>query len=289
MNSIKQPCSVVSGSEGWMQVCLDALDEFGYVIVQSVFDAEFCVKAAEKMRQVRQTQFHDLRKQNLIGDVDPPFVLGLMKYDQIFIETIVQKNIVELAQNYLGINAILRNQMGQFVSPIEQEHEGRMVFHNFHRQFRYIQNTCRLTLETGILLEDLHKDNGALTVIPGSHKSKGTPTEAELKKNEILLTAAAGSVLVLDGMTWHRELDNLTTSEFPLLTQQYCNHALKQYMDFPRYLGKEFIESCPALVRQLLGAISQPPANFNEYFKPIERDVYTKNAANCIVKVHQDE
>ena len=288
-NSIKQPCSVVAGSEDWMNLALNALDELGYVILQNVFESDFCVEVAERMRQARRIQFNDLRKEGLIGDEDPPFVLGLMKYDNVFIETIMQKDLVALAQNYLGAEAILRNQMAQFVSPIEEEHDERMVFHNFHRQFRYIRNTCRITLEAGILLGDLNSNNGALTVIPGSHRYKITPTETELKKHEVLLTARAGSVFLLDGMTWHRELDNLTTSEFPLLIQQYSNQALKQYMDFPRYLGKEFIESLPAETRQVLGAKSQAPASLNEYFNPPERDLYTKNSADWIVKVQQED
>lgn len=273
-------------NSGWLKSSLEALDQVGYILIQDVFDTDFSKAAAESMQRVRANQINELKAKKLIDLKEPPFTMLMMLYETIFFEIIENRDLVELVESYLGTDAILRNQMGQFVSPIEEEHSGRLLFHNYHRQFRYIENRCRLTLEMGILLDDLHEGNGAICVVPGSHKYTEIPESSQLKSNEILMTGKAGSVFVLDGMTWHRELDNVTEQEFPLLLQQFSNPIIKQYFDFPRALGEDLLASLKPHTQKLLGVLSQTPASLEEYFKPVERSLYHQSSSKWIIPVN---
>lgn len=287
MNSESSSLATMSvESEDWLNYSLKALDQDGYILIQHVFDTDFCKAAAGSMQRVKEKQFNELKAKQLTDLKEPPFVMLMMLFDSIFFEIIENRNLVELVENYLGSDAILRNQMGQFVSPIEQEHAGRLLFHNYHRQFRYIENRCRLTLEMGILLDDLHEENGAICVVPGSHKYTEIPDSSLLKEYEVLMTGKAGSVFVLDGMTWHREMDNVTEHEFPLLLQQFSIPIIKQYFDFPRAIGEELLASLKPHTQKLLGVTSQPPASLDEYFKPVERSLYHQSSSKWIVPVN---
>lgn len=58
------------------------------------------------------------------------------------------------------------------------------------------------------MIDDFTPDNGATRVIPGSHRLGGTPpksfaTPASRHPDQVVVTGAAGSVLVFNGHLWH--------------------------------------------------------------------------------------
>src|SRR5262249_40943018 len=52
--------------------------------------------------------------------------------------------------------------------------------------------------------------NGALCVVPGSHKWRRLPEPGAYIEAEELITGNAGSIVVMNGHMWHRATDNHT-------------------------------------------------------------------------------
>ena len=77
------------------------------------------------------------------------------------------------------------------------------------------------------MLDDVTADNGALRVVPGSHRDGRLPAEAlsdpaAAHPQQIILTARAGDVLVLDAHLWHGGLANRTSHPRRALHAYYC-------------------------------------------------------------------
>lgn len=86
------------------------------------------------------------------------------------------------------------------------------------------------------LLDDLTNENGATRVVPGSHTWARAPEgtrEALLKpqENELLLTAKAGSVILMNGHAWHGGTLNATLKRRRLVQAYFVALHIPPQMD----------------------------------------------------------
>ena len=83
------------------------------------------------------------------------------------------------------------------------------------------------------MLDDVSAENGALRVIPRSHRAGKLPADALADPtaphpDQQLLTARAGDVLVLDAHLWHGGLANRTSAPRTALHAFYCRRDKPQ-------------------------------------------------------------
>jgi ectoine hydroxylase-related dioxygenase (phytanoyl-CoA dioxygenase family) len=60
------------------------------------------------------------------------------------------------------------------------------------------------------MLDDFTEDNGALRIVPGSHRWLRLPEPGARVEGEMLVTGAAGTVVVMNAHMWHGGTDNRT-------------------------------------------------------------------------------
>ncbi|MDE3198438.1 MAG: phytanoyl-CoA dioxygenase family protein [Acidobacteriota bacterium] len=63
------------------------------------------------------------------------------------------------------------------------------------------------------MLDDFTEYNGALRIVPGSHKWFRLPKPGEKVEGEMLVTGKAGTVVVMNAHTWHGGTDNRTDKQ----------------------------------------------------------------------------
>ena len=89
-------------------------------------------------------------------------------------------------------------------------------------------------------LDDSTKKNGATIIIPGSHKKFGYPCEHinpnKKNRNEIILEAPAGSLLILNANTWHKGGSNLSGEKRGMIAIEYRQRNLKQLLNLKKYI-----------------------------------------------------
>lgn len=147
---------------------------------------------------------------------------------------------------------------------------------DYHRQFRFIPNTTGICFDMAIYLSAVEMHKGPIYMVPGSHVWSERLSAAALQELEVDVTAPCGSVLLFDGMTWHREERNYSNELLPLLMQEFVNPVIKQYWDYPRILNQSFADGLTPQVRKLFGFVDRVPASLEDFF---ERNMQPEKAA----------
>jgi hypothetical protein len=112
------------------------------------------------------------------------------------------------------------------------------------------------------LLDDFTPDNGALRVVPGSHRMGRLPQAAlddprADHPHQVLVTGRAGSVVVLNAHLWHAGMANRTGRPRTALHAFYCRRDKPQQQYQKRLLRPEVQQALSAPLRHLL-ALDDP-------------------------------
>jgi hypothetical protein len=112
------------------------------------------------------------------------------------------------------------------------------------------------------MLDDFTRDNGALRVVPGSHRFGRLPRdvlgdpEAD-HPGQVMVTGRAGSVVVLNAHAWHAGTANRTGRPRTACHAFYCRRDKPQQQYQKRLLRPEVQESLTGELRDLL-ALDDP-------------------------------
>jgi ectoine hydroxylase-related dioxygenase (phytanoyl-CoA dioxygenase family) len=107
------------------------------------------------------------------------------------------------------------------------------------------------------MLDDFTLENGALRVIPGSHKWGKKPQE-ELTDpyashpKEVLVTGRAGTVVVMNAHAWHGGTANRTGHERRALHSFFCRHDIPQQQYQKKLLSPETQSALTEDLRKIL-------------------------------------
>lgn len=112
------------------------------------------------------------------------------------------------------------------------------------------------------MLDDYTPTNGALRLVPGSHRWRKLPQQALADPaadhpEQVLVTAPAGSVVVLNAHVWHGGLQNRTERPRVSLHAFYCRRDKPQQQYQKRMLRAQVQQSLSPALRHLL-ALDDP-------------------------------
>jgi ectoine hydroxylase-related dioxygenase (phytanoyl-CoA dioxygenase family) len=112
------------------------------------------------------------------------------------------------------------------------------------------------------MLDDFRPDNGALRVVPGSHRYRRLPAEALADpladhSEQVLVTGRAGSVVILNAHMWHAGTPNRSDRPRTALHAFYCRRDKPQQQYQRRLLRPQVEASLSAELRDLL-ALDDP-------------------------------
>jgi ectoine hydroxylase-related dioxygenase (phytanoyl-CoA dioxygenase family) len=112
------------------------------------------------------------------------------------------------------------------------------------------------------MLDDYTPENGALRVVPGSHRRRQLPQEALADPSadhpgQVLVTGRAGAVVVVNAHLWHGGTANRTASPRTALHAFYCRRDKPQQQYQKRLLRPEVQQNLSPPLRHLL-ALDDP-------------------------------
>jgi ectoine hydroxylase-related dioxygenase (phytanoyl-CoA dioxygenase family) len=232
------------------------LDENGYVVldrfmsesflhdvrrrVDELFFEEGC-RAGSEFKQERQTR----RLANLVDK------------GEVFRQAIAMPDVLDLVAHVLSpeyklssLNVRSANPHSDWVQPLHAD----MGAIPDERGY-WVCNTVWM-------LDDFTHDNGAIRVVPGSHRLHKLPQDAlsdpsAPQSNELLLTGPAGTVVVMNAHMWHGGTANRTAAHRRAMHGFYCRRDKPQQQYQKQLLRPETQATLNAQLRCLL-ALDDP-------------------------------
>ncbi len=103
------------------------------------------------------------------------------------------------------------------------------------------------------LLTDYSDAEGALALVPGSHRALRHPMELEGEDDAIAVTAPAGSFVLFTGATWHGSLPRTVPGIRAGMPLWYCRANMARNEDFEGIVTPELLEGMPPRFATLMG------------------------------------
>ncbi|HWC16468.1 MAG TPA: phytanoyl-CoA dioxygenase family protein [Terriglobales bacterium] len=184
---------------------------------------------------------------------------NLVDKGDVFREAIVRKEILELVASVLGENFKLGSLNVRSANPESESAQPLHVDMGLLPDGNGY-STCNCVW----MLDDFTIENGALRVIPGSHRWKQKPQDVlsdvyAQHPQELLVTGRAGTVVVMNAHAWHGGTANRTKRERRALHSFYVRQDIPQQQYQKKLLRPETQATLSPQLRRLLAL--DDPAN----------------------------
>ena len=183
-------------------------------------------------------------------------VSNLPVLDRVFHKCIDHPQVLPLLEYFLEPSLIL----GSLNSRIVRPGDGYQGLHS-DIPAPMLNMASPVMMNTVWVLDDFSPEIGGTRVVPGSHKSGlGEPPEGFEVKHELQPTAAAGSVIVFNGQTWHGGGANTSDRTRHALFGHYRKSMLVFQLDPHDDFPAEWFDELTPRQRQLLRMEKGPGA-----------------------------
>lgn len=102
-------------------------------------------------------------------------------------------------------------------------------------------------------LTDYTKENGALAVVPGSHRRLRHPLENEGISERVAVEAKAGSLIVFGGQLWHGAFARTAPGFRATLVMYMCRPHMTTQGEYGKYVPQDVLRRHPPRFATLLG------------------------------------
>jgi ectoine hydroxylase-related dioxygenase (phytanoyl-CoA dioxygenase family) len=232
------------------------LDEDGYLLLDGFMEAALLARLRERLGELF-AQEGEAAGSEFKQEPGCRRLANLVDKDEVFREVIVSPRLLEYVRYVLGpsiklssLNARSVNPGGERVQPLHADMSALA-----DERGPWVCNTVWM-------LDDFTADNGALRVVPGSHRGHTLPADSLADPladhpAQVLATGRAGSVIVINAHTWHAGTANRTARPRTALHAFYCRRDKPQQQYQKRLLRPEVQQSLSAPLRDLL-ALDDP-------------------------------
>jgi hypothetical protein len=250
---------------------LQEYNDNGCVLIENVFSKEFTDKARVELNAAikKEADFHGGTDYKDYG-----MVLLCAIYGGVFWDVFNNETFTNGLNAIHGDGCIVYGYTSSSMPPNKTNFSRRI--HVDSPRFitpDYFTNTGAM-----IIVDDFTEENGATWYLPGSHKMEEAPAEEYFLKNAKRLITKAGSIFFLNSRVWHAGGDNFTEDWRHSFTLNICKPWMKQRIDIPRALKNMDITNLSGIAKQKLGFDAQVPANYEEFYAPIEKRKYKQKA-----------
>ena len=260
-------------SQEWLRYCatqeqLDTFNDDGYLVVEDALPPQMVEQLTEVVDRI---ETEERKRQNLSSNQ------LLVKFrtvieDDIFLELLDWPQTFPLVWDILGWNIQLYISH-LIVYPAEPEKD-QVLTGGWHQDGgRPVQEMerpqPRLSLKISYWLSNVDSpDNGAMQIIPGSHKRDALPLSSDSDSEKILdLCVKAGTAVLFDRRMSHRRGLNTSNTSRKVLFFGYSYRWLRG-LDF-NLMPEEILKKCDPIRRQLLG----DGVDIKGWWQPTEADV----------------
>lgn len=232
------------------------LDDLGYVLLPGVMNACLLGRLREQVEQLFVIEGESAGREFKI-EPGARRLANLVNKGDVFREIIVHPIVLPLVTHVLGdsvklssLNARSADPHGDAPQPLHCDMSALP-----DERGAWVCNTVWM-------LDDFTEQNGALRVVPGSHRSGRLPRDVLADPvadhpQQCIITGAAGSVIVMNAHLWHGGLANRTAGPRRAVHAFYCRRDKPQQQYQKQLLDADLQATLPGVLRELL-ALDDP-------------------------------
>lgn len=234
----------------------EQLDRLGFVLLERFMSDDLLETVRRRVDELFEIE-GDLAGAEFKQEEQTRRLANLVDKGEVFQRVIVMPEIVELVGHVLGpefklssLNVRSANPHSTATQPLHAD-MGAIADEKGYQ-------VCN----TVWMLDAFTEDNGAIRVVPGSHQWRKLPqqelTDPKAKHpDEVLVTAPAGTVVVMNAHTWHGGTANRTGSHRRAMHGFYCRSDVPQQQYQKRLLRPGTQASLSPALRRML-ALDDP-------------------------------
>jgi ectoine hydroxylase-related dioxygenase (phytanoyl-CoA dioxygenase family) len=232
------------------------LDEDGYLVLEHFMDAALRTRLRTRIEELFREEGESAGSE---FKLEPGCrrLANLVNKDDVFREVILLPRLLEYVHHVLGPHVKLSSLHARSVNP-----------HSIRSQPLHADMSAVAdergpwVCNTLWMLDDFTADNGALRIVPGSHRFRRLPADSLADPladhpDQVLITGPAGSVVVVNAHAWHAGTANRTAHPRTALHAFYCRRDKPQQQYQKRLLSPRLQESLSPALRDLL-ALDDP-------------------------------
>jgi len=227
------------------------LDERGYVVLPALMSdallAELRIRVEELFESEGQAAGAEFRQES-----GARRLANLVNKGPIFQKVVSDARVLELVRHVLGGDCKLSSANARSANPHNSNPQP------LHCDMGAIPDDHGYWVCNSVwMLDDFTNRNGAMRVVPGSHRWRQLPQDvlndaSAPHEDDIVLTGKAGSVIVMNAHLWHGGLANQTAKPRTAVHAFYCRRDKPQQQYQKQMLDQETQASLPAHLRELL-------------------------------------
>ncbi len=239
-----------------LEQCVAELDAFGFTVIppDRVAPPEFHARLRDAILAVHERR---TGATGVPGERPLSTHWSLLGEDTVFEEAVMNPTVFAMARYLCGKSVLLSDAIGLVKRadpmPTHMLHIDQAATPPPLPQYLQLVNiTWALT--------DYTRDNGAVAIVPGSHRfgRMPLPYEENFLANDAPVRAAAieaeaGSLIIWGGTTWHASFPRTAPGLRVNLILTFCRSYMKQVRDFRREIPKEILARNGPEFAKLLG------------------------------------
>ncbi len=235
---------------------IEQLDRLGYVVLERFMNDDLLQSVRRRVDELFEEE-GDAAGSEFKQEEQTRRLANLVEKGEVFQRVIVMPEIVELIAHVLGPEFKLSSLNVRSANPHSTATQP------LHADMGAIADEKGFQVcNTVWMLDAFTEDNGAIRVVPGSHQWRKLPQQelADPKAqhpDEVLVTAPAGTVVVMNAHAWHGGTANRTDAHRRAMHGFYCRRDVPQQQYQKRLLRPETQAALPADVRKIL-ALDDP-------------------------------
>jgi ectoine hydroxylase-related dioxygenase (phytanoyl-CoA dioxygenase family) len=251
-----------------VETALTAIASQGYVIVPKAIDGADARGLVDAMDRLQEEDRVTLGAEYLYRIGQEGFIINVGDRDPAFQRLLMGRPAQAIVDAVLGPDAFLYLYQGVVVPP----GGGRGAFPwKWHCDlFHVTQDVGDPQFVPGLnclyYLDDVHAENGATWVIPGTHglTDEHVPIQDSeyLNSASLQVEAPAGSVIIFNPLLWHCAGHNRTDRPRRAVKMLYVRSWMLPQMDYARSTRPEVLEALDDDGRRILGCDSAVPRSF---------------------------
>lgn len=242
------------------------IDYLGYAVVPSVFSEAAVARLLQKV-QILHSAGQSLAQQSgaSANQLSDKYVYHLQFQDIAFLDILTRTNLLDTLKPFLNDPYYAQLPQGDPNFLLAYYNARSSVAPLALHIDSYVPSAGRFTtsMQIAVSLNGQTRQNGATTVVPGSHRIPTYPDRTRPELAEVI-ECTAGDVMIWDSRLWHGALENLARSDRWSLIATFRPWWMKQNYDPVRGTPDHIYQKMDDRQRALLGFLSLPAKNETE-------------------------